>query len=230
MKTLRISLLFICAFFLNVSGQNVSVLKDSVCVSNTCFELQELKIGDHKGTAIYQQIQKKDDLFNGVFFDDAAKRLKAKKDTLNNLISKDLLQESQYGFEKYKILYQKNGLLNVSVNIQAYGSSFEQTQYYFFDLNKDAEIGKELFINQRLLLSFCDKKIKAQQGVVFHSENLSEYILIADRKGKISGIRIIFHESDKEGKSNYEEYSASFTWKEIEKFIAPAYRNMLSGK
>ncbi len=67
-------------------AQNGSILKDSVCISHDCFELQELKINT-KNTKIYTKIQKSFDIFNGLLFEIPEKRLQAKKDTLKYLIA-----------------------------------------------------------------------------------------------------------------------------------------------
>ena len=72
------NIVLILLFSLSSYAQNVSVLKDSVCVSKECFELQELKIGT-KNIGIYKRIQKSYDLFNGTFFDSPEIRLNAKK-------------------------------------------------------------------------------------------------------------------------------------------------------
>jgi len=213
-------------FSLSSYAQNVSVLKDSVCISKECFELQELKIGT-KNTGIYKKIQKSYDLFNGTFFDSPEKRLNAKKDTLKNLISTNSLRDNQYGFENYKIYLNKNGLLNVSVHIQSYGSPWEATVYYFFDEMNDKEIGDNLFINKKMLLQVCRKKLKTDKSISFPIKNLHQYKINTNTSGSITGIDFIFYDEKKRTNSGYPEYSVSFTQKEIEKFIAPHYKKRL---
>ncbi|MBD3906713.1 hypothetical protein NAL32_19060 [Chryseobacterium sp. Ch-15] len=207
-------------------AQNVSILKDSICVSHDCFELQELKINT-KNTEAYKKIQKSFDVFNGFLFDIPEKRLQAKKDTLKSLISKNSLRESQYGFEKYEILFDKKGLLNLSMKIQSYGSPWENTKYYFFDINNNTQIGDNLFINKKKLLFLCKKKIKNEEGQSFNMKSLSQYKLNTNSKGKVIGISIIFYDEENGTNSGYPQYLALFKWKEIEKFISQKYRNSL---
>ncbi|MBE4949720.1 hypothetical protein [Chryseobacterium culicis] len=217
---------FIFLFSLSSYAQNVSVLKDSVCISKKCFELQELKIGT-KSTAIYKRIQKSYDLFNGIFFDSPEKRLNAKKDTLKNLISTNSLRDNQYGFEKYKIFLNKNGLLNISVHIQSYGSPWEATVYYLFDEMNDTEVGDNLFINKKMLLQLCRKKLKTDKSISFPIKNLSQYKINTNSEGKITGIDFIFNDEKNRTNSGYPEYSVSFRWKDVEKFIALQYKKRL---
>jgi hypothetical protein len=220
------NILFIFLFNLSSYAQHVSVLKDSVCISKECFEVQELKI-DTKSTGIYKKIQESYDLFNGTFFESPEKRLNAKKDTLKNLISTNSLRENQFGFEKYKIFLNKNGLLNISVHIQSYGSPWEDTIYYFFDEKNDTEVGENLFINKKILLQLCRKKNKENNDMSFPIKNLSQYKMDTGAAGNITGIDFIFYDQKNRTNSGYPGYSVYFTWKEIEKFIAPQYRKRL---
>lgn len=213
-------------FSLSSYAQNVSVLKDSVCISKECFELQELKIGT-KNTGIYKKIQQSYDLFNGTFFDSPEKRLNAKKDTLKNLISTNSLRDNQFGFENYNIYLNKNELLNVSVHIQSYGSPWEATVYYFFDEMNDTEVGENLFINKKMLLQVCRKKLKTDKNISFPINNLNQYKIKTNIAGNITGIDFIFYDEKNRTNSGYPESSVSFTRKEIEKFIAPQYRKRL---
>jgi hypothetical protein len=220
------NILFIFLLSLSSYAQNVSILKDSVCISQECFELQELKI-QTKNPGIYTKIQKNYDLFNGTFFDSPEKRLNAKKDTLKNLISTNSLRDYQFGFEKYKIFLNKNGLFNISLHIQSYGSPWEDTVYYFFDEMNDTEVREKLFINKKILLQICRKKIKENDHIFFLIKNLNQYKIDANTAGKITGINLIFHDEKNRTNSGYPEYSVYFTWKEIEKFVAPQYRKRL---
>ncbi|RXM40774.1 hypothetical protein BOQ62_04185 [Chryseobacterium sp. CH21] len=220
------NILFIFLFSLSSYAQDVFVLKDSVCISKECFELQELKI-ETKNTGIYKKIQKSYDLFNGTFFDSPDKRLNAKKDTLKNLISTNSLRDNQYGFENYKIYLNKNGLLNVSLHIQSYGSPWEDTVYYFFDEMNDTEVGENLFVNKKMLLQVCRKKLKKDKTISFPIKNLSQYKINTNIAGNITGIDFIFYDEKNRNNSGYPEYSVSFTSKEIEKFIAPQYKKRL---
>ncbi|WP_265429371.1 hypothetical protein [Chryseobacterium sp. YIM B08800] len=132
------------------------------------------------------------------------------------------LRESQYGFEKYKILFDKKGLLNLSMKIQSYGSPWENTKYYLFDINDDTEIGENLFINKKMLLNLCNKKIKNQVGKCFNMKSLSQYKINTNNMGKGVDISFIFYD-----KSGYPQYLALFKWKEIENFISKKYKNLL---
>lgn len=221
-----LNILCIFLFSFTSYAQEVSILKDSVCISKECFELQELKIGT-KNIGIYKKIQKSYDLFNGTFFDSPEKRLNAKKDTLKNLISTNSLRDNQYGFENYKIYLNKNGLLNVSVHIQSYGSPWEDTVYYFFDEMNDTEVGEKLFINKKMLLQVCRKKLKSDKSISFPINNLNQYKINANTSGNITGINFIFYDEKNRTNSGYPEYSISFTWKEIKRFIAPQYKERL---
>lgn len=151
-------ILFILTFSFNSFAQNTYILKDSVCVSNECFELQELKI-NNQNLEIYKKIQRSYDIFNGVLFEIPEKRMQAKKDTLKKLLNENSLRESQFGFEKYKIFFSKNGLLNLSVDISSYGSPWQDTRYFLFDLNSNKDIGDQLFVYKSQLFKLFDKKI-----------------------------------------------------------------------
>lgn len=222
-----INLFFIFSFTYLSNAQSVSILRDSVCVSHDCFELQELKMNS-KNIEIYKKIQNSFDLFNGLLFDTSEKRLHAKKDTLKNLISKNSLRESQYGFEKYEILFDKKGLLNLSVKIQSYGSPWEHTKYYFFDVTNNTEIGDNLFIDKKTLLFLCNKKMKNQEEKYFELKSLSQYKINTNSKGKVIGISIIFYDEENGTNSGYPQYFASFEWGEIERFVSKKYRKLLS--
>ncbi len=221
-----LNILCIFLFSFTSYAQEVSILKDSVCTSKECFELQELKIGT-KNIGIYKKIQKSYDLFNGTFFDSAERRLNAKKDTLKNLISTNSLRDNQYGFENYKIYLNKNGLLNVSVYIQSYGSPWEDIVYYFFDEMNDTEVGENLFINKKMLLQVCRKKLKSDKSISFPINNLNQYKINTNTSGNITGINFIFYDEKNRTNSGYPEYSISFTWKEIKRFIASQYKERL---
>ncbi|WP_421375570.1 hypothetical protein [Chryseobacterium sp. GP-SGM7] len=153
--------------------------------------------------------------------------MNAKKDTLNKLISTNSLRDNQYGFENYKIFLNKNELLNVSVHIQSYGSPWEATVYYFFDEMNDTEVGENLFLNKKMLLQVCRKKLKTDKSISFPMKNLSQYKINTNTAGNMTGIDFIFYDEKNRTNSGYPEYSASFTYKEIEKFIAPQYKKRL---
>ncbi|WP_131368727.1 hypothetical protein [Chryseobacterium luteum] len=221
-----INLVIIFLFSSMAFAQKVSVLKDSVCISHECLELQEIKM-DAKNADLYKQLQKSFDIFNGALFMSPEKRLQAKKDTLKDLISKNSLRESQFGFENYKILYDKKGLLNLSVGIQSYGSPWEDTKYYLFDMASNTEIGDRLFTGKKMLLKLFIQKLKAQEDQSFRVNNLSQYIINTDDTGKVTGLSLIFQDEKNRTNSGYPQYIVLFEWKEIEKFIVPEYKKSL---
>ncbi|HEX7869437.1 MAG TPA: hypothetical protein VF455_04920, partial [Chryseobacterium sp.] len=132
-------MIFICLSLFSY-GQKVSILKDSICYNNICYNLEELNLPT-KNKKNYKKIQQTYDIFNSVIFESPDKRINAKKDTLKKILSENILKESQYGFEKYKIIFNKNDILNLSVKIQSYGSPWEDIKYYCFDTDVDEEIG-----------------------------------------------------------------------------------------
>lgn len=207
-------------------AQNASILKDSVCIPNKCFELQELKM-NIKNVEIYKNIQKSYNIFNGFLFEIPEKRLQSKKDTLKILISDNSLLESQYGFEKYKIYFNQKRILNVSVSITSYGSTWEDEKYYFFDLKNNTDIGDKLFINKKKLLQLCGKKLKAEEEASFPVNNLSQYKINTDNKGKVIGISFVFEDEKNRTNSGYQKYTISIKWNEIQNFISPNYKKLL---
>lgn len=164
------------------------------------------------------------------FFENPNERLKAKKNNLISLITKDILQESQYGFESYHLLYNNNGILNLSVKLQYYGSPWEDTKYLCFDTNADKEIGKALFVNQSKLLQIINKKLRSEESKSFIFKDLSTYKINANNKGKITSISFVFFDLNDRMNSGYPQYLVSFDWDEIQKYISPKYKNILSNK
>ncbi|ROI04144.1 hypothetical protein EGI16_10110 [Chryseobacterium sp. G0240] len=221
-----LNIIFVFSLSLFSYAQNVSVLKDSICISNECFELQELKINTGN-TDVYKKIQKSYDIFNGTFFDSSEKRLKAKKDTLKNLILNNSLRDSQFGFEKYEIFFNRNGFLNLAVHIQSYGSPWEGAVYYFFDSLKNTDVGDKLFTNKKVLLQICRKKLKTDKEISLPVKNVNQYKIVTDSAGKVTGISFIFYDEKNRTNSGYPEYWVYFARKEIEKFIVPQYKKRL---
>ncbi|WP_300689026.1 hypothetical protein [Chryseobacterium sp.] len=222
-----LNILFVFLLSCFAYAQNISIIKDSICTSNECLELQEMKMSPIN-INVYKKIQKSYDIFDGILFDDPEKRLNAKKDTLKRLISTNSLRDSQFGFEKYKIFFDKNGLLNLSVNIQSYGSPWEDAKYYLFDNKNNIEVGEKLFLNKEQLLKLCLIKLKVEEGGSFFINNLTQYKIKTNNVGKVEGISFIFYDEKNRTNSGYLKYPIFFTWKEIENFIVPQYRRRLS--
>ena len=227
-KTL-IKLVIICLCSGGAFAQKVYVLKDSVCIAPECFVLEEVKM-PAKNADLYKKLQKTFDIFNGALFTSAEKRLQAKKDALNSHISTNSLRESQFAFEHYELLYNKKGLLNLSVGIQSYGSPWEVTKYYFFDMDRNIAIDEGLFTGKQVLLKLLSQKLKAQEDKYFRVTNLSQYIINHDDKGKVTGFTFIFHDEKNRTNSGYPEYTVLFKWKEIARFIVPEYKKSLTGR
>jgi len=228
MVKILINLVIIFLFSGSTFAQKVFVLKSSVCIYDEYYELQEIKM-QAKNVDLYKQLQKSFDIFNGALFISAEKRLQAKKDTLNSLILKNSLRESQFGFEHYKILYNRKELLNLSVSVQSYGSPWEVNNYYLFDMAKNMEIGDGLFTGKKVLLKLLSQKLIDQEGKSFLISNLSQYIINIDDNGKVTGLTFIVQEERNRTNSGYPEYTVEFKWKEIEKFFIPQYKKSLMG-
>lgn len=228
MKNLAITilcLLFICLSVFAFGQKQLIILKDSICYNHNYYQLQELKL-PAKDIKIYKKIQNSYDIFGGLFFENPEKRLNAKKTTLKKLLSEDILKDTQYGFEKYNIFFNRNKILNISIEIQSYGSPWEDTQYFCFDIDNDVEIGNALYINQSKLLQLCNKKLK-EESKSFVMKDLSKYRIDTNGEGKIMGISFIFFDFSNRTNSGYPQYQISFSWNEIEKYISPKYKKLL---
>ncbi|RRJ88929.1 hypothetical protein EG240_03780 [Paenimyroides tangerinum] len=207
-----------------ISAQNITILKDSVHISNQYYVLEEMNLSI-KNKNIYKILQQKYNLFDGNYFKDPINRLTAKKEKLINL-SEDL-NRHQYGFESYEILYIDSKYLALSISIQVFGSPWEDSEYYFFDLEKDTNIGNSLFKNRKKLLLECNKKLINQENIRLNLEtsDLSNYILVFDSNRKFNEIIFVFKDLNNYSVSGNQKYEVSFTRIEIENFIASKYRN-----
>ena len=219
--------IFLLIFFVNIFyGQEVKILKESIKIENNDLELQELQLCK-QDDFIYKKIQTTYNLFNGEYFTIPKQRLKAKKDLIEKSIKNNDLKESQIGFEKYDIYFNKNKILNISIGLQVYGSPWEDTKYYCFDLEKDSELGENLFINRKKLLQLCSIRLKKEENIVIKSKNLSNYKLELSDNKNLNGISLIFFDSNNRTNSGYPQYTVFFNWKEIEKYISPKYKSKL---
>lgn len=233
----KITILTLLFFlWLNIANsQNLKILKDSIYIDNSYVELQELKINsknEYAKNKIYRIIQSTYDIFDGLYFDTAEKRIKAKKDTISNRILKGTLKESNTGFENYEIYYDRNNIINISIVISSYGLAYTNEQYYNFDLNNGKEIDLSFFINKKVLLKKCRFKLKIEEDEVnisFQLSDLTNFKIIKDDKNNVKEIDFLV----KDHKNYYHHANGSyvnivhFNWKEIEKYISPQYKNRL---
>ena len=122
-------------FYISTNGQNLKILNDSVFAESNFLLIEELKININDEIVknkIYHNTQNTYYLFDKPFVEKPEKRIKIKKYTLTKRILENRLRESNSGFEYYKIYYDKNKIINLSIAIQSYGSPWEAKQYYFF--------------------------------------------------------------------------------------------------
>lgn len=228
---LKITVLFLLLLSSGrLKSQTVQVLKDSVLLESNYYVLEELKfktVNKHTA-AIYGEIQGTFDIFNKPSFDKPEKRIKAKKDTLLELISNNELRQANYGFEHYEIFYDKNQLLNLSIELQSYGSPFEANRYFCFDLNTGKNVGQDFFINQTALLKCVKSRLKKQNEKIKPTlEALQNFKIVMDSKNAITGISFIITDTENYRNSGYEQFKVDFTWKEIQKYIATSFKKRI---
>lgn len=212
-------LLYISFCPLFIYSQKVEIIKDTVCFSSECFEIQELEI--HK-PLIYNKIQKTYNLFdNNEVFTDYKMRLNHKKKNIKDCKSIDDLREIQYGFEDYEIYFNKNNLLNISIALQVYGSSYEDIKFYTFDIKKDKELGIKLFKNKKELFNKCLKKLTEINSteIPVKYNSLSEYKIITEKKRDISNLVFVFVNPA----NRSESYEIVFSFSEIKPFLNSKY-------
>lgn len=214
----------------NVKSQTVQILKDSVLFESNYYVLEEVKFKTNNQHAahIYSEIQDAFEIFNKPSFNSPEKRIQAKKDTLLALISDNELRQANYGFEDYEIFYDKNQLLNLSVHLQSYGSPFETTRYYCFDLTTGKNIGQEFFVNQTTLLKCIKSRLKKQNAEIQPTlKALQDFKITTDAKNKITGISFMITDTENYRNSGYEQFEVVFTWKEIQKYIAAPFKKRM---
>lgn len=206
------------------------IIKDSVKYKSEQFVLEEVKIPlkNKQAIAIQNQIQNANGIFNKPNYKSAEKRLKAKKDTLKSLIKRDELLQENYGFENYKILYQNSKIINLSINLQSFGSPFEVNNYLTFDITNGKKIDEKYFTDKGKIKKLIEGKLKKQGKYISLSDtNLSSFVLNTNSKNKISGITFIISDEENYRNSGYEQFEASFTWEEVDKYISNTFKNIL---
>lgn len=223
---MKIKICFLLSYILFspilIYSQKVEIIKDTVWLSNECFELQELEITK---PVIYNKIQTTYNLFgNNKIFTDYKERLNYKKKVVKDCKSLNELLELQYGFENYEIHFNKNNLLNISISLQVYGSPYEDIKFFTFDIKKDKEIGDKLFKNKRRLFNMYLKKLreiedsKIQVKYIF----LSQYQIVTDEKGNISNLEFVFVNPDP-AYHGARIYIIDFSLSEIKPFLKSKY-------
>lgn len=224
----RIILLMIIFLSVSGNGQSLKILKDSIFIENSYFELQELKITSKNKEAnnkIYKIIQNTYPIFDKPFFGSPEQRIKVKKDTISKYVLENSLQESNVGFEDYKIYYDENNIINISIGIQSYGSPWEGIKYYCFDLNTGKRIGLDLFLNKEKLLKQIRSKLNNQgTKMLVKKSDLLNFRIIVDKNKHIDGIDFSIFDTGNYRNSGYEEFIVHFDWSEIKEYISSIYK------
>lgn len=220
---MKICFLLIYILFspLFIYSQKVEIIKDTVCLSGECFELQELKITK---PIIYSKIQTTFDLFdNNEIFADYKERLNYKKKVFKDCKSLDELRG--YGFEHYEIYFNSNNLLYISITVTSYRYPNENSCYLLFDLKKDEEVGIKLLKNKKKLIKVCLKKIKEKGYSEFLVDynTLSQYRIDIDENGEISDIIFFSDNLENHNDPNYIDLYFS----EVKPFIKSKYLKYL---
>lgn len=229
--TNRFITLVLVFFSITVNSQKLKILKDSVFVDSSFLVIEELKINSNIvkiNNKIYRITQNAYEIFEKPFVGKPEERIKMKKDTISERISKNTLRESNTGFEHYEIYYDRNNIINISIGIQSYGSAWEAIQYYCFDLDTGKRIGINLFIDQEKLLKKNRQKLKDQDiNLSINLKDLLNFKIILDKNQKVLGFDFSIFDTKNYRNSGYEEFIIHFKWKEIEKNISPQYKNRL---
>lgn len=227
---MKIIFRIVCFFlFLNtLYGQDMKIIKENIKIENNNFELQELQFCK-ENKKIYKDIQSVYNIFGGKFFATSTERLKAKRDLIDQSIKNNDLQESQIAFEKYDIFFNRNNIVNLSIGLQVYRSSWEETKYYCFDLKDNRSIGKSLFANSKKVVQLCNKRLKEEENLdyIFTTDDLANYQLKINSSGRLSEIVFIFSDFNERENSGYPKYYISFNINEIKKYLSPKYSTRL---
>lgn len=209
--------------------QQLIILKDSVQIGEQYYVLEEPKLANHYSSIsmeIYQKIRNKS-IMGSYFSATPEQRLKAKKESLIALMVDSRLREAAYGFEHYELFYNQAGLLNLSVNIQSYGSPFESRQAYSFDLATGKVLGKALFIHHKGLLKMVSDKLKEQKkGFKLNLDALDQYEIV-NHKGMVEGIKFLITDTQNYRNSGYEVFEVDLTSKEIASYVSPVFKQRL---
>lgn len=232
-RFIPIAILLMLALSRHAGAQSAAILKDSVAIGPDYYVLEELSLDVKNANAseIYKRIRSSSGIMESTIFLSPEQRLRAKKDTLQVLVTDGTLREAGYGFEHYQVLYDKEELLNLSVLVQSYGSAFQTRQYYCFDLAADKEIAGTLFIDHNgLLKAISDRLANQQAGISAGPGDLGKYRLIAGSDGLIEGIRFFVEDTLNYRNGGYQMHETYFEMKEIAPYIAPAYRKRITGR
>ncbi|MBZ4041172.1 hypothetical protein [Flavobacterium hibisci] len=225
----KIILLIIIPISINGNSQSLKTLKDSVFIDNTYFTLQELKIiSKNKETTnkIYKIIQNTYPIFDKPSVLIPEQRIKEKKDMISKYILENILRESNVGFEDYKIYYDKNNIINISIGIQSYGSPWEGIKYYCFDLNTGKRIGLDLFLKQDKLVKEIRNKLKNQGAKIYVKRNdLLNFKILIDKSKHVKGIDFSIFDTENHRNGGYEEFIVHFNGNEIKEYFSPLYKN-----
>lgn len=226
----NVVLICLIFFILPVKSQTFSIIKDSVLINSTYFVLEDFKINSNNKNAtnnIYKIIQKTYNIFDKSLICEPNIRLKIKKDSLSNYVLNNKLNETNFGFEHYEVYFNKNGILNLSINIQSYGSPFEFQTIYCFDLNTGKKIESNLFINLKVLLKKCKTKLKENNNSIsIKNSDLSNFEITTDIDNNFTELNFIIFDKQYRN-SGYQKHIIHFKRKEIEKYISPVFKDRL---
>ena len=210
-------------------AQQLIILKDSVRIGEQYYVLEEPKLAnqyDDISMEIYKKIRNKS-IMGSYFSATPEQRLKAKKEGLIALMVDSRLREAAYGFEHYELFYDQAGLLNLSVNIQSYGSPFESRQAYSFDLATGKVVGKALFIHHKGLLKMVSDKLREQKkGFKLNLDALDQYEIVT-HKGIVEGIKFLITDTVNYRNSGYEVFEVDLNRKEITSYMSPVFKQRL---
>jgi len=229
---------FIAAILLMLSlsrhayAQSAAILKDSAAIGPEYYVLEELRLDPkYEGAKqIYKRIRSGSGIMESAISLPPEQRLRIKKDTLLALTAEGTLREAGYGFEHYRIHFDRYGLLNLSVDIQSHGSPFESSRSWCFDISSGKETGRGLFIRHKKLLKAITKKLQGQYATLKAELNDLDSFEIIPSGTLIEGVRFLVVDRHNYKSSGYETAEAYFSLKEIYAYLAPKYREVLAGK
>ncbi|MFD2909858.1 hypothetical protein ACFSX9_14055 [Flavobacterium ardleyense] len=227
---LKLVFTFVLFTSLTACSQTVIIIKDSVAYKSEKFIVEEVKfpLKNRQSIAIQNQIHNANEIFNKPIYESSEQRLRAKKDTLQYLIKNDELIHYNYGFEHYTVLYQNNKFLNLSIQLQSYGSPFESVNYLAFDRTNGKKIDEKYFLNTEKVKKLIKEKLKSQgQSIIVSDKSLSSFVINVDSEDKISGITFIIYDEENYRNSGYERFEANFKWEEIEPHISSIFKSIL---
>jgi len=228
-RSFTICLVLMILLLGRAKAQQLIILKDSVQIGEIYYVLEEPKLSDQNRNVsmdFYKKVRNKS-ILTTYFTATPEQRLKAKKDTLKALIASGELRQAGYGFEHYEVFYNQTRLLNLSVNIQSYGSPFESRKAYCFDLATGKNVGKTLFVNHSGLMKIINDKLKIQKkGLKINLETLDQYEMVDD-KGVLEGIKFLITDTVNYLNSGYEIFEVDLNKKEIASYLAPEFKKRL---